>query len=53
MISENESRAIKYIRVGSMLAIVICHILQSYLGKKLSAIMRMDWNPETVLKEVR
>ncbi len=23
------------------------------LGKKLSAIMRMDWNPETVLKEVR
>ena len=28
-------------------------ILQSYLGKKLSAIMRMDWNPETVLKEVR
>ena len=23
------------------------------LGKKLSAIMRMDWDPETVLKEVR
>ena len=23
------------------------------LGKRLSAIMRMDWNPETVLKEVR
>lgn len=23
------------------------------LGKKLSAIMRMDWNPEVVLKEVR
>jgi hypothetical protein len=23
------------------------------LGKKLSAIMKMDWNPETVLKEVR
>ena len=23
------------------------------LGKKLSAIMRMDWNPEMVLKEVR
>ena len=23
------------------------------LGRKLSAIMRMDWNPETVLKEVR
>ena len=28
-------------------------ILQSYLGKRLSAIMRMDWDPETVLKEVR
>jgi hypothetical protein len=23
------------------------------LGKKLSAIMKMDWNPEVVLKEVR
>ena len=23
------------------------------LGKKLSAIMKMDWNPDTVLKEVR
>ena len=23
------------------------------LGKKLSAIMRMDWNPEVVLKEIR
>lgn len=33
MISENESRAIKYIRVGSMLAIVICHILQSYANR--------------------
>lgn len=33
MISENESRAIKYIRVGSMLAIVICHILESYANR--------------------
>lgn len=33
MISENESRVIKYIRVGSMLAIVICHILQSYANR--------------------
>lgn len=33
MISENESRAIKYIRVGSMLSIVICHILQSYANR--------------------
>ncbi len=33
MISENESRAIKYIRVGSMSAIVICHILQSYANR--------------------
>lgn len=33
MILENESRAIKYIRVGSMLAIVICHILESYANR--------------------
>lgn len=33
IILENESRAIKYIRVGSMLAIVICHILQSYTNR--------------------
>lgn len=30
MISEKESIAISYIRVGSMLAIVLCHILQVY-----------------------
>lgn len=33
MISENESRAIKYIRVGSMLSIVICHVLQTYSNR--------------------
>lgn len=33
MILENESRAIKYIRVGSMLAIVICHILETYANR--------------------
>lgn len=30
MISESESIAIKYIRVGAMLSIVVCHILQAY-----------------------
>lgn len=33
MISESESKAIKYIRVGSMLAIVICHVLQVYSNR--------------------
>lgn len=33
MISENESRAIKIIRVGSMLSIVICHILEEYSNR--------------------
>lgn len=30
MISESESHAIKYIRVGAMIAIVICHFFQAY-----------------------
>ena len=33
MISEAESNAIKYIRVGSMLAIVLCHLLQAYSNR--------------------
>lgn len=33
MISESESIAIKYIRVGSMLAIVICHVLNAYANR--------------------
>ena len=33
MISEERSRAITYIRVGSMLAIVLCHILQAYSSR--------------------
>lgn len=33
MIPETESNAIKYIRVGSMLAIVLCHLLQAYSNR--------------------
>ncbi len=33
MISERESYAIKYIRVGAMLAIVFCHIFQAYANQ--------------------
>jgi peptidoglycan/LPS O-acetylase OafA/YrhL len=33
MITESESIAIKYIRVGAMLSIVICHVLQVYANR--------------------